>query len=242
MRHKRIADVMTREVITVRTGTPFDEVVSTLAAHHISGAPVLDDTGHLVGMVTEADLIDKQAEVGEPGWARRARMRKHDVHHGVSPTAADVMTSPVVSLTTGVRLSAAAAALARHDIKRVPVLDDAGRLAGILSRKDLLSVYLRTAEEIAAEVREDVLIQAMCVPPAEVTVTVEDGVVTLTGQVERQSMIEIITVLTAAVDGVVDVHNDLTARTDDTHIPEPPPENVGVLYPLLHRKPGSHRG
>lgn len=239
MGHKRVADVMTSDVVTVRTGTPFEEVVRTLAAHGISGVPVLDDEDHLAGMITEADLLDRQAQSAEPSTVRRMVRHKRVASQGIAPTAADLMTSPVVTLTLGDRLTTAAAVLARHDIKRAPVLDQSGELAGILDRKDLLSIYLRPPEEIAAEVRDNVLIRSMCVRPADVHVAVTDGIVTLSGQVERQSMIEIISVLTGAVDGVVDVHNELTARNDDTHTPRPQPENTGILYTLLHRGPTS---
>lgn len=230
---------MTRDVVTVRTRTPFEEVVRTLAAHEISGAPVLDDDGHLAGMITEADLLDRQAQSAEPSSVRRMLRHKRVASQGVSPIAADLMTGRVVTLTLGDRLTTAAAVLARHDIKRAPVLDRTGELAGILARKDLLSIYLRPPEEIAADVLDNVLIRSMCVPPADVNVAVTDGVVTLTGQVERQSMIEIISALTGAIDGVVDVHNELTARDDDTHIARPEPENTGILYTLLHRGPNS---
>ncbi|RDI43329.1 CBS domain-containing protein [Nocardia mexicana] len=237
MMHKRVADVMTRDVVCVRTDTPFDEVVRVLAEHRISGAPVVDDTGRVVGMVTEADLLGRQARAGGAAgtaiWhllRRRAFARK-----GVALTAAELMTAPAVTLAPGDRLTTAAATLARHDIKRAVVVDADRIPTGIVSRKDLLAVYLRPDAELADEIRTNVLDRALCVPTGEVSVDVVQGVATLRGKVERRSMIDIANVLTAAVDGVVDVHTHLTADLDDTRIPPPQPADVGILFPYTHR-------
>ncbi|RDI60495.1 CBS domain-containing protein [Nocardia pseudobrasiliensis] len=242
MKHKRICDVMTRDVISVTTTTPFREVVRTLRDHDVSGVPVLDADGRVVGIVTEADLLGRQARAGGavPGRIRHLLLHGAFARSGVARTAADLMSSPVVTVSAPDHLTTAAAALARHDVKRAPVLDVDGRLVGIVSRKDLLSVYLRPDYELVAEIRTEVFTRAMCVPRRAVSVEIVDGVVTLTGEVERQSMIEIITVLTEAVDGVVAVHNRLTARTDDTHLPPPEPENVGVFHPLIHSRTEGH--
>ncbi|MEV2225938.1 BON domain-containing protein [Nocardia vinacea] len=138
----------------------------------------------------------------------------------------------------------AAAALARHSMKRVPVVDTDGALVGIVSRKDLLSVYLRADADLAEEIHTEVPLHAMYLAPSEVTVEVADGVVTLRGKVERTSMIEIIAALTSAVDGVVDVHTEITAEHDDTDLPPPTQENIGVFYPLATcwSEAGRHHG
>ncbi|APA98355.1 CBS domain-containing protein [Nocardia seriolae] len=232
MKHKRVADVMTRDVVTVRTDTPFRAVARILAERNISGVPVLDTDGHLVGVVTETDLLGRQARAGgAPGpslW--QLLRRKGFARSTAARTAADLMSASVVTVGMGDRLTSAAATLARHGVKRAPVLDDDGTLRGIVSRKDLLSVYLRDDADLAAEIREEVLTRAMCVPGPDVTLEVRGGIITLRGKVERQSMIDIITALTEAVDGVVDVRNELVADFDDTKIPPPPPENVGILH------------
>ncbi|MEV5837620.1 CBS domain-containing protein [Nocardia sp. NPDC052112] len=234
MRRRRVADVMTRDVVTVPMEAPFRQAVRILAERGVSGAPLVDANGYVVGIVTEGDLLGKQARVGDAAQASTwRRLWRKLVDHGATPqTAADFMSTPVITVQPGARLTTAAALLARHNIKRAPVVDTDGGLHGIISRKDLLSVYLRTDAELADEIRAEVLTRAMWVPPTDVTVEVSDGVATLRGKVERQSMIEVITALTTAVDGVVDVRNQLVADTDDTHIPPPPPENVGMLHPF----------
>ncbi len=241
--HERVADVMTRDVVTVHTDTPFDEVVHVLTEHRISGAPVLDPQGRVAGMVTEADLLGRQARAGGAAgdMVRHLLRRTAFARGGTALTAGDLMTTPAVTVDAGERLPAAAATLARHGIKRAVVVDAGGAPAGILSRKDLLSVYLRSDIDLAAEIRSQVLTQAMSLPPGEVTVDVADGIVTLSGQVERHSMIEIITVLTEAVDGVVGVRTQLTARVEDTHIPRPEPETAGIHSPLPPSRPRAER-
>lgn len=237
MRHQRVADVMARDVVTVPVDAPLQQVVRTLAERRVSGAPVVDANGSVVGIVTEADLLGKQAKAGVAAKASTWRLlrRKFFDRSGTTRTAADFMSTPVITVEPSTRVSAAAAILARNHIKRAPVVDADGRLRGIVSRKDLLSVYLRADSELAAEIRSEVFDRAMWVPPTDVTVEVSGGVATLRGKVERRSMIEVITALATAVDGVVEVRNELVADTDDTHIRPPPPENIGILHPFTER-------
>ncbi|WP_225728981.1 MULTISPECIES: CBS domain-containing protein [unclassified Nocardia] len=230
MKRRTVADVMTREVVSVSASTPFREVVRTLAVHRISGAPVLDRRGRVIGVVSESDLLGKQARDGG-AWIGSFWMlvRHRSRLSPVGLTAHDLMKTPAVTVRPDDRLTVAAATLARHGIKRVPVLDDSGALVGILARRDVLSVYDRTDADLVAEIETEVLEHSMYLEPGTVTVESRDGVVTLRGKVERQSMIGTITALTAAVDGIVDVRNELTADYDDTDIPPPPPVNVGVF-------------
>ena len=122
-------------------------------------------------------------------------------------------------------------------VKRLPVVDERGVLVGIVSRKDLLSVFLRPDEEIRRDVEEGVLHHAMWLTPddGDITVGVEQGVVRLSGWVERKSLIDIITAMVLGVDGVVDVDNQLGFRTDDTHIKLEPAPAWGVLPYALRR-------
>lgn len=221
MGHKMVADVMTRDVVTVRADTPFREIVAILAAHGVSGAPVLDPQRRVLGMVSEADLLGRQARAGGVAGAAIWHLlrRKAFARSGAAHTAAELMSTPAVTVPADARLAAAAATLARYDVKRVPVVDPEGVLVGIVSRKDLLSVYLRTDAELAAQVGADVLENVVWVALPKVSIEAVGGVVTLRGKVKRQSMIEVMLALTAAVDGVVDVHNELVAEIDDVSGP-----------------------
>jgi CBS-domain-containing membrane protein len=149
-------------------------------------------------------------------------------------TAAELMTAPAVTVGPDATVTEAARLLHRHGIKRMPVVDPAGPLLGIVSRADLLKVFLRSDAEIAQEVRQDVLARAMWVDPDTVTVQVRDGVVTLTGQLERRSLIPITVSLVYVLDGVVDVADRLSFELDDSPIMVPSDL-------LISRAPGVRR-
>jgi CBS domain-containing protein len=131
-------------------------------------------------------------------------------------TAVELMTSPPITIGPDASIAEAARLLHRHRIKRLPVLDPAGPLLGIVSRADLLKVFLRADADIATTVRQQVLRRTLGIDPDTVTVEVGDGVVTLTGRLERRSLIPILVSLVHGVDGVVDVVDQLTFETDDT--------------------------
>lgn len=215
MAHKTVADVMTRDVVSVPEGLPFHEVVRVLAGHNVSGAPVLDQKRRVVGMVSEADLLDRQARHGGmPGIRAWISLRRRPSDRkGAARTAAELMNHPLVAVSPDTRVAAAAAVLARHGVKRAVVVNPGGVLVGIVSRKDLLTVYLRSDAELADEIRAEVLEKAMWLTPSEVSADVRDGVVTLRGTVEGPGMIDVISALTEAVDGVVEVHNEIVADT-----------------------------
>ena len=144
------------------------------------------------------------------------------------------MTSPAVTVGPDATVAEAARLLHRHGIKRLPVVDPAGPLLGIVSRADLLKVFLRSDAEIAQEVRQEVLLRAMWVDPDTVTVKVRDGVVTLIGELERRSLIPIAVSLVHGIDGVVDVVDRLTFEIDDSPIMVPSDL-------LISRAPGVRR-
>lgn len=228
MRHRTVAEVMTRGVVAVPPDATFREVVQVLARHGISGVPVVDAEHEVLGVVTEGDLLGRQARTGGITLWELVRHKLYQRKNS-GRTAAELMTAPAVTVSSAAPLTIAAATLARSGIKRAPVLDAEHKLVGIVSRRDVLSVYRRDDAELAAEIRSEVLEHAMCLLPEQVSVAVEDGVVTLCGTVERTSAIDVLTALTAAVDGVVAVHPELTAQVDDTRTAPPPPENVGVF-------------
>jgi len=173
----------------------------------------------VVGVVSEADLMLKsEAPEGEPGgWGRESRERRAKSH---AQTAEGLMSSPAITVDPGTSLAAAARMMRRHSVKRLPVVDG-GRLVGILSRADVLRSYLRTDDEIRTDVVEGVIKGSMWMDPATLEVTVEEGVVTLRGEVERRSEVDILGTLVLGVEGVVGVESDLTHRFDDRHVTAP---------------------
>jgi len=215
---RRVQEVMTTNVATVGEGAPFKEIVRVLAERRISALPVLDAAGRVVGVVSEADLLHKEEfpEGRDDRWRIEGRRRRTARAKAAGDTAAELMTAPAVTVGPEATVAEAAKLLERHGIKRLPVVDDAGRLVGIASRADLLKVFLRSDQDIRREVREDVLLHTMWVDPDAFTVEVRDGVVTLAGPLEFRSLIPIAIRLVHGVDGVVDVVDRLWFEVDDT--------------------------
>ncbi|RZQ65928.1 CBS domain-containing protein [Amycolatopsis suaedae] len=229
----RVRDVMTEEVVTVRATTSFKAVVQLLATHGIGSVPVVGDDRRVIGVVSEADLLPKQARSRAGRLWRRFSARAAKAGGRV---AGDIMSSPVVTIGAGAGVGEAARTMVEHGVKHLPVVDEDGVLTGIVSRADLVNVFVRTDAELRAEIVAEVLIRALCLPvtPADAGVEVADGVVTLTGQVETRSLVPIAESLTRRVAGVVDVVNELTYQRDDNRPGPAGPGDHGVLYGLWH--------
>lgn len=220
---RKVRNVMTHEVITVDEQAPFTEMVRRMAVHKVSALPVLDDRGRLVGIVSEADLLHKeeyQDLEDERHWLETRRERAARAK-AAGRRAAEVMSTPVVTIDPEATVAEAARRLARHRIKRLPVVDEHGKLVGIVSRADLLRLYLRDDEAIHREIVDEVLLRALWIDPTTVAVKVDDGVATLVGQVESASLVPIVVHLTRTVPGVVDVVNRLSFQVPDDR-PLPP--------------------
>ncbi|MCC3768256.1 CBS domain-containing protein [Streptomyces sp. UNOC14_S4] len=217
MKHRRIDRIMTRGVVTVPPDASFKTVAETLARYDISGVPVVDAEGAVLGVVSRTDLVLRQSrpEAERPPWYKRwavdpRRPRPKD------RTAARLMSSPVVSVGPRDTVVDAARTMARRHVERLPVLDDDGALVGIVTRSDLLSVFRRPDMDIRSEVIEEVLVGTLCCSPHMVDARVRDGVVNLTGTLERSGEVAVAVGLTRRVDGVVDVVDNLRFRTDDS--------------------------
>ena len=213
-----VRDVMTTSVATARVDTPFKEIVRLLAERGVSALPVVDERDRLVGVVSEADLLLKEEYRGGELprsfiHPKRLRMTRAKVEGDV---AAELMTTPVITIGPDASLVEAAKVMAARQVKRLPVTDADGALIGIVSRADLVKVFLRTDQDIKDEITNQVFAKILLVEPHEYDVNVSDGVVTLTGQLDRRSSVEIAERLTRAVDGVVDVINKLAFRFDDS--------------------------
>lgn len=220
---RRVREVMTQDVVTVDEHAPFKDVATLITERRVSAVPVLDREGRVLGIVSEADLLLKE-EFPEGSASRRlfqGRRQRIDRAKAAGDTAAELMTAPAVTVGPDASVAEAARLLYRHGIKRLPVVDPAGPLLGIVSRADLLKVFLRPDADIAADVRLQVLMLGMWMDPDTVVVDVRDGVVTLTGQLERRSLIPITVSLVRGLDGVVDVVDRLTFELDDLPIMVP---------------------
>lgn len=218
-----VNDVMTRQVVSVNGSTPFKDVAEVLIAHGVSAVPVVDAEGHVIGVVSEADLLHKEEfrelfyrEGYQPPLRVRLRHRNAKAK-AKGDTAAELMTAPAITVSPGDSVVHAARVMHEHDIKRLMVVDDEGRLAGVVSRHDLLKVFVRQDEDLADEVRVEVL-GRLSEDTSSVRVHVEHGMVTLSGQMERRSAAEIAAIMTRRINGVVDVVNQVEWKVDDTPI------------------------
>lgn len=220
------AGVMTSSVITVTPETPIKEVAERLLQHHISGVPVVDEGGRVVGIVTEADLLlGKEAAAGGRFESLVApRRERRDWAKARAEHAAEAMSSPVITTHPDASLAAVARLMRKHSVKRVPVVDGAGHLVGIVSRHDILSALARPDGEIRAQIVERVLPHWLGVDPALVHVSVDEGIVSLSGELERRSDADVLAHLVHGVDGVVAVRSEVTYRWDDTRA-KPPREH-----------------
>ncbi|MFJ8625075.1 CBS domain-containing protein [Kitasatospora sp. NPDC093550] len=217
MQHRSINDVMTPEVVTARPDTPVKEVAALFHRNDVTAIPVVDDQGRPLGVVSEADLIRKEAVLPDPEGRYPGRwLDAKDRARAEAETAGGLMTSPAVTARPGWSVPEAARAMDKHRVKRLPVVDEAGRLVGIVSRRDLLQVFLRHDAAIRDEINHDVLGQTLWLAPGDVGVAVHNGVVTLNGRLPRRSLIPVTERLCRAVDGVVAVHATLDWTEDDT--------------------------
>ncbi|MFD0274231.1 CBS domain-containing protein [Kitasatospora sp. NPDC127111] len=201
MRHRTVGELMTREVVRVAPQTGFREIVALLREFDITAVPVVDADGHVVGVVSEADLMRTQAAQEDPSALFPAPA---PMAAGAS-TAEELMTRPAVCTAPDASVVAAARLMEHRHVKRLPVVDDEGLLVGMVSRGDLLRVFLRDDQAIRSEIVEEVLGRTEGVSPASVGVQVDQGRVVLSGDVEPPYLGPILVRLCRAVDGVVSV-------------------------------------
>lgn len=232
----KVRDVMTTDVAVVRPDTLFRDIIAILLARSVSGVPVVDAKGTVVGVVTENDLLAKEAY--PPRKDRRtvghALLEWIAGEHPPTKTKAEalraeeLMSKPPITIGPNDSVHAAARRMLEYDVKRLPVVNSAGQLIGLVARKDVLAVYARPDATLASEI-EAMLARSLYVPPDNsITVKVTDGVATLSGSVHYQSDVRIISNLTAAVDGISAVDNKLDFREPDPKIQRPTadPRNI----------------
>jgi CBS domain-containing protein len=219
MRKWTVDDVMTKAVVTVSPNAPYRAVVDLLVSHRFSAVPVVDDFHRVTGLVSEADLLRKIEYAGdEEPRMFEGRRRRGERIKATARTAGSLMSSPPVVALSATSIAAAARLMDSQSVKRLPVVDDLGRLVGIVSRGDLLKVHLRPDDEIRADVETGVLRDFIADESKTVQVEVTDGVVTLTGKVDRWSTTAITDRLTRQVAGVVEVVDKLTFEFDDRNV------------------------
>lgn len=216
MSRAKVRDCMTRDVVALRPDDGFKAVVRALAERGVSGAPVVGETGRVVGVVSEADLLHHESFMPVEAELRRYFESRRTDTARPGDTAADLMSSPAVTVSADAPIGRAARLMADHGIKRLPVVGADGKLVGIISRADLIGVFLVPDHQLRRQVIADVIERTLWQDPAGIRVEVSDGVVTLRGFVVTKSLIPVTVALTRAVNGVVDVVDELSYAQDDT--------------------------
>jgi CBS domain-containing protein len=211
-----VRDVMSARPVWVSESTSFKEIAAKLREFRVSAFPVLDADGRVTGVVSEADLLAKEATLGEPGGIRGTLARlSHPAGRAKAAgvTAAELMTSPAVTVGPGDTVEHAAWLMFAHQVKRLPVVDMGGRLAGIVSRSDVLAVFDRPDEQIRQEILSQVIPARS--EPSWYSVVVKDGVVTLEGSPETASVGRDLIRRARHVQGVVAVRDRLAYPLPD---------------------------
>ncbi|GAA2344171.1 CBS domain-containing protein [Dactylosporangium salmoneum] len=212
-----VADVMTIGAVSVQEDTPFKEIVDLLEAHGVNAVPVVDAFERVVGVVSSADLMpkiefagdDDRVRLFESRHTRQARGKAH------ATAAGELMNAPAITVMGTTSVVAAARIMESAELKRLPVVDDMGRLIGMVTRRDLLKVFLRSDGDIRREILDEALHGLVGVEREHLRVEVDDGVVTLLGTVEHAVVIPSVVRQVERVDGVVDVISHLSAVADD---------------------------
>lgn len=205
-----VQDVMTARVVWVPESAGYKDIVTLLRRHRISAVPVLDPAGRVTGVVSEADLLMKQTAPALPAGAVRLAWRLTERSKASAAAAAELMTSPAVTVAADTEVGKAARLMQNHRVKRLPVVDADGRLAGIVSRMDVLSVYERPDEQIRDEITTGVLARRFRLDPLSFEVTVKSGIVTISGQAENRAVALTLLGAVRHTEGVVAVRDRLS--------------------------------
>ncbi|HEX6932761.1 MAG TPA: CBS domain-containing protein [Streptosporangiaceae bacterium] len=205
-----VRDVMTTRVIAVRKDASFKEMAAMLRKSRISAFPVIDDAGRVIGVVSEADLLVKEAVQadGVSVLAALRHWREDDKEAGI--TAGDLMTSPAVTIGPDAPVAEAARLMYDRRVKRLPVVTRSGLLMGIISRVDVLSVFDRPDDQIRSEIVRDVLPGLLGTVPADCDVRVRDGIVTLAGVMDSELDARTVVEAVRHLQGVVAVRDRLS--------------------------------
>ncbi|MFL6162522.1 MAG: CBS domain-containing protein [Jatrophihabitantaceae bacterium] len=216
-----VAEVMSIGVVSAREGALFKEIAGALIRNRISAVPVVDADHRVIGVVSESDLLARVAgRIGVTPRGHRLAGRGDFQRKVHGATARELMTAPAVTVTEHTPIVEAARIAAHNRVRRMPVVDELGKLVGIVTRGDLLRLFLRPDAEIEQEVK-DYLRNVMTIDDTAVEATVGEGVVRLTGQLERSLQVRQLLEYVHGVCGVVEVVDQLTAREHDAMMPFP---------------------
>ena len=222
----KLRELMTVDVITVGPNSALKEAARRMIEAGVSGLPVTNASGALIGVISEADLVKTEADRRTTKRARPLRWFTSSKSIPESePRIGDAMTRDVITLGPDSDHAEAARVMTKAGIKRIPIIGENGDLLGLVSRSDILRVFARPDVEIIDEIVDDVMKEVLWIDAGRAEVVCEEGNVVLTGQLETRSDAELLVRLARRLDGVVSVQDRLTWEIDNTKLKmvSPPP-------------------
>lgn len=216
----RVRDIMTIDPVRVSVSTSLREAARLMVRHRISSLPVVDDAGRLAGILTEGDFLRQEATRDRPQGVSLldALFGEDEASTVTAQNVAEVMTHGVVTITPEATMGEAARVMGRRNIKSLPVVDLEGELIGIISRADIVGAFTKPDDVIEDEIREDVIRRLLFLDPSLVRIEVADGVVTLTGELENRTEVQLLEELSRRIAGVVKVESRLGYKVDDRRL------------------------
>jgi CBS domain-containing protein len=218
----RVKDLMTTNVLAVRSSTQLKDAAALLTEHRISGLPVVDGEGRVLGVLSEGDILYKETGAKDkPGFFDRLL--------AVPPigldfklaarTVGEAMSAPALTIGPGRPVTEAATVMIEEGVNRLPVIGDEERLIGIITRADLVRAFVRSDAEIEQEIRDDVIRRTLWLEPDTMQIEVVGGEVRLSGEVETRTDAELIPTFVQRVPGVASVLSKLRWREENGHRP-----------------------
>jgi CBS domain-containing protein len=215
----KVKDLMTTEVLSIGPEASLKDVAEILAQRHISGLPVVGARGEVLGVVSEADILVKEAGLDASGGGLLSRLLLADLETKwklEARTAGEAMSSPALTIGPERTVDEAAARMVERGIKRLPVVDENGKLVGIVTRTDMIRAFVRPDSALLEEITEDVLARTLWIAPERVSVTVSRGEVTLAGRLDSKEDAELVRHFVERVPGVVSVRSELGWLDEDS--------------------------
>ena len=213
----KVKQLMTVNVVSAAPEMSLKEVANLLLLNQISGVPVCDADGHVLGVVSEADILWKELglpEEGRRGFGLALDLAYGDSQRAAARTAAEAMSAPPITVSSTAPVSSAAKLMVQHAVNRLPVVEG-DQLVGIITRADLVRAFTRDDAEIKEEIKSDVLLETLWIDPAAVSISVTDGQVELAGEVENRTTAQLVEAYVRRVPGVVGVRSFLRWQLDD---------------------------
>ncbi len=214
----KVEELMSRDVVTVTPEASLKEVAQLLVEHGISGLPVCDAQGRVVGVISEGDILYKErGRVERRGRLARllAPARRGELAKAQARTAGEAMSAPAITIGPERPAAAAARLMVERQVNRLPVVGGDGSLVGIITRADLVRAFNRSDEEIATEIREQILRRILWVEPDSFQVSVRGGEVELAGELETEADLSVLLKLVQKVPGVVAVRSAVSHRLEE---------------------------